>query len=101
MRTGDAGQELPSRDVVVTVPNVVAGAAGDVANAITDAAFASGAGAPAYSIAVEILGAPIAGTGAFFAWVANVATGQISIRFLAATGGIATADRTFRFRRTA
>jgi hypothetical protein len=100
-RTGDSGAVLPSRDVAVTVPNVTAGATGDVANALTDLAFATGVGGPRYSIAIELIDTPIANMGAFYAWVADVATGQISVRFVAGTGNIATAAKNFRIRRTA
>lgn len=89
-RSGDSGQVLVQRTVELTVPNITDGDQADVV-VTADAAWATGAGKPAKVVAAHFIGAPLANLGISGAWVSNVATGAVTVRFSAMTGNVATA----------
>lgn len=89
-RTGDSGSNLVQRTVELTIPNITDGDSADVVVA-ADLAWATGAGKPPKIVDAKFIGAPLANLGIIGAWVSNVATGAVTVRFSALTGNVATA----------
>lgn len=83
MRRAQAGTEFPQAVKSVTVPAIVAGATATVALA-ADAAFIG-----VDAVAADFTGVPEAQLGIAACFISNAATGVISIRFTAGTGGVA------------
>jgi len=86
-RRSEAGSLMANRTQTPTVPNITDGDTADVA-LTADAAFI---GAVAVPVDASFQGAPLANLGIVGAWVSNIATGVVTIRFSALTGNVATA----------
>jgi hypothetical protein len=98
-RNAQSGTILADTTQTIVVPNIAAGAAADVALA-ADASFA-GTGSAAKGVRATFAAAPLANLALVGAWVSNTATGVITVRLMAATGGVATANQSVRVERFA
>jgi hypothetical protein len=89
IRKGPSGDESLSVFALAAVPLIAAGAHADVVVA-TDARFIGGAARP---VVATTVGAPLANLGIAACWVSNPATGAVSVRFNAFTGGVVGANQ--------
>jgi hypothetical protein len=94
-RRSEAGALLANRTQNPTVPNITDGDTADVA-LTADLAFA---GAVAVPVDASFQGAPLANLGIVGAWVSNIVTGVVTVRFSALTGNVATAAQLINIQR--
>lgn len=86
-RNSEAGSLVKRLAQSPTVPNITDGDTADV-DLTADARFIASA---AFPVVAAFGAAPLANLGIVGAWISNIATGVVTIRFSALTGNVATA----------